>query len=237
MNRTVLFDLDGTLLPMDQEVFAKAYFRTLAEAVGPLGYEPEKLVKAIWTSTAAMVRNDGSKTNEEAFWEDFETIFGKRVREDLPAFNRYYEEGFQKVEQVCGKQPLVQELMEVFHKKNLKPVLATNPIFPHVATYSRIRWAGMQPEEFSYITTYENSTHCKPNPAYYQDIVEQLHLDPSHCLMVGNDTEEDLAAQKTGMQVFIVTDCMIDTKHVDLSSVPHGTFSEMIAYVKDYLTY
>ena len=27
MIKTILFDLDGTLLPMDQDVFTKSYFR------------------------------------------------------------------------------------------------------------------------------------------------------------------------------------------------------------------
>ena len=33
MIETVLFDLDGTLLPMDQDVFAKTYFSSIAKAV------------------------------------------------------------------------------------------------------------------------------------------------------------------------------------------------------------
>ena len=33
---TVLFDLDGTLLPMDQDVFIKAYFGRLARKLAPL---------------------------------------------------------------------------------------------------------------------------------------------------------------------------------------------------------
>ena len=64
MIHMILFDLDGTLLPMDQEVFTRAYFRRLAEKLAPRGYDPEQLVKCIWEGTEAMVRNDGSRTNE-----------------------------------------------------------------------------------------------------------------------------------------------------------------------------
>ena len=45
---TVLFDLDGTLLPMDQDTFVKAYFGRLAKKLAPQGYETEHLVSAIW---------------------------------------------------------------------------------------------------------------------------------------------------------------------------------------------
>ena len=45
---TVLFDLDGTLLPMDQEAFTTGYFKLLAKKLAPHGYEPKSLVDAIW---------------------------------------------------------------------------------------------------------------------------------------------------------------------------------------------
>ena len=46
--KAVLFDLDGTLLPMDQERFTKTYFQLLAAKLAPLGYDPAKLVDSIW---------------------------------------------------------------------------------------------------------------------------------------------------------------------------------------------
>ena len=44
MITTVLFDLDGTLLPMDQEVFVKDYFGRIAAKVAPAGYDPKRLI-------------------------------------------------------------------------------------------------------------------------------------------------------------------------------------------------
>ena len=35
MIKYVLFDLDGTLLPMDQDVFVRAYFGALAKKLAP----------------------------------------------------------------------------------------------------------------------------------------------------------------------------------------------------------
>ena len=74
MIKTVIFDLDGTLLPMDQEAFTKYYFGLLAKKLAPHGYEPEKLIKSIWAGTAAMVKNDGSRTNEEAVRERLQKL-------------------------------------------------------------------------------------------------------------------------------------------------------------------
>ena len=58
------FDLDGTLLPMDQDVFVKAYFGGISKRLAPLGYEPQALIGAIWSGTAAMVKNNGEVLNE-----------------------------------------------------------------------------------------------------------------------------------------------------------------------------
>ncbi len=69
--KMVMFDLDGTLLPMDMDEFTNGYFKILAKKVAPYGYEMNSLVKAIWHGTAAMVRNDGHCKNEDAFWADF----------------------------------------------------------------------------------------------------------------------------------------------------------------------
>lgn len=87
---TILFDLDGTLLPMDNDEFTRGYFKLLAAKMAPLGYEPKRLVDAVWTGTAAMVKNDGSRSNETAFWQVFGQIYGDRAQADRPIFEAFY---------------------------------------------------------------------------------------------------------------------------------------------------
>ena len=45
--KMVLFDLDGTLLPMDMDEFTMGYFQMLAAKAAPRGYEQKSLVKGI----------------------------------------------------------------------------------------------------------------------------------------------------------------------------------------------
>ena len=230
--KTVLFDLDGTLLPMDQELFTKAYFRTLSAKLAPFGYDPEALVKGIWTGTAAMVNNDGSRTNEQAFWDTFCALFGEGVRQDEPHFEEYYREDFQKVKEACGFAPEAAEVVALCREKGWQMVLATNPIFPAVATESRIHWAGLQPEDFAFYTTYENSCHCKPNLAYYRDILAKINCRPEECLMVGNDVGEDMVAKTLGMHTFLLTDCLINKGNADIAAYAKGGFEELITFLK-----
>ena len=229
--KTVMFDLDGTLLPMDQDQFTKYYFGLLAKKLAPYGYDAEQLISGIWAGTAAMVKNDGSCTNEEAFWKKFSALMGEKVVEDKPLFEEFYRVEFQGARASCGFAPQAAGLVAKLKAAGYRVLLATNPIFPAIATENRIRWAGLEPEDFELYTTYENSRHCKPNPDYYRDILNSMALDPAECLMVGNDATEDTAAELTGMQVFLLTDCLINKENKDLSRWPHGGFDELEKFI------
>lgn len=230
--KVIFFDLDGTLLPMEQSKFVKAYFGGLAKRLAPLGYDSEKLIAAIWKGTEAMVRNDGSKSNEETFWDSFASIFGESVRADEPEFDAFYREDFDKVQAACGYTSKARETVDAVKAMGYRTVLATNPIFPSIATEKRMRWAGFEPNDFEFFTTYENSCFCKPNLNYYKAIIDRLGLAPEECLMVGNDATEDLAAEKLGMKVFLLTDCLINKDGIDISKYPQGSFDKLLTYVK-----
>ncbi|MBO5037764.1 MAG: HAD family hydrolase [Clostridia bacterium] len=229
---TVLFDLDGTLLPMDQDEFVKSYFKLLAKKVAPLGYDPASLIDNIWAGTAAMVKNDGSRKNEEAFWAQFAKFYGDKVYDDIPVFDKFYSEEFNLAKDVCGFAPNAKKIVDGLCERGFEVVLATNPIFPPVATLSRISWAGLSAESFSLITNYSNSSYCKPNPKYYQEILSKIGKAPEECLMVGNDVEEDMIAQSLGMKVFLLTDCIINKKDRDISVYPHGDFEALADYLQ-----
>lgn len=232
MIKTILFDLDGTLLPMDQEQFTRGYFKRLSAKLAPLGYDPKELIGAIWDGTAAMVQNDGGCTNEELFWKDFSGRYADTVERDRPVFDEYYRVEFQQVAADCGFNPAAAATVDALKRVGYRLALATNPIFPAIATESRIRWAGLRREDFALVTTYENSCHCKPNPDYYRDILSQLDCAAEDCLMVGNDVEEDMVARTLGMQVFLLTDCLINPRNKDVADYPHGSFPELLQFVK-----
>lgn len=228
---TVLFDLDGTLLPMDQDIFIKTYFGHLAAKLAPIGFEPEKLIKTIWNGTMAMIANDGSRTNEDAFWEFFTQVYGPESLVHKPFIDSFYSNEFSRVRDVCGFAPTAKEIVDSLKAAGKTVVLATNPIFPAVATKNRIRWAGLTPEDFVLYTTYENSSFCKPNPKYYTEILEKIGRRPEECLMVGNDVGEDMITESMGMKVFLLTDCLINKTENDISAYPHGGFPELKEYV------
>ena len=103
--------------------------------------------------------------------------------------------------------------------KGLRVALATNPIFPAIATQNRIRWAGLEPEDFELYTTYENIGYSKPNLKYYEEVLRRMGLKPCDAMMVGNDVGEDMVASKLGMEVFLITDHMINKAGEDISAL------------------
>lgn len=233
--RTVLFDLDGTLLPMDQDAFVKGYFGYMVKMMAPHGYEGEKLIRTLWEGTAVMVNNDGSCSNEEVFWRYFTSVYGEEARKDIPLFEKFYATEFQKARSICGYTPKAAQTLLLVHSLGAAAVLATNPLFPAVATESRIRWAGLEPEDFLLYTTYENSSFCKPNPQYYREILRRLRLRPEDCIMVGNDVGEDMIAETLGMKTFLLTDCLINTKNADIGAWPHGGYDELHSFLLEEL--
>ena len=110
--------------------------------------------------------------------------------------------------------------------------LATNPVFPRAATANRIKWAGLQEDDFRLITTYEDCSYCKPNPLYFKAILDQFSLDPSECLMVGNDVEEDLAIRSLGVATFLVTDTMENKKNLVPETEYQGSLEELLHFIE-----
>ncbi len=237
MLKAVLFDLDGTLLPMDQKTFTKAYFGRLIRRICPFGYTPETFLTAMQAGIDAMVGNDGSRTNESAFWEAFAAVCGEGVLEHLPVFDRFYVEEFDEVAVSCGYNPKAAEAVRALTARGIRVALATSPLFPRIATQKRIRWAGLHPEDFELYTTYEDIGTCKPNPDYYRTVLARMGLSPEDCLMVGNDVSEDMmAAEKAGIKGFLLTDCLINTPGADVNDYPHGGFDELNAYINSLLS-
>ncbi len=228
---TVFYDLDGTLLPMDMDQFVNYYFGFLVKKAIPFGYEKDSLIKTIWGGTAMMVKNDGSKTNEDAFWEYFCKTLGRTV-EEKALFEDFYKNEFDRAKDVCGFNPLVPKMIEEVKTLGLRQVLATNPIFPEVATKKRISWAGLKEEDFEAYTTYENCHYAKPNVKYYEELCKRVNVDPKDVLMIGNDVDEDMVAASIGMKVFLVTDCMINKSGKDINEFPHGDFNDALDYIK-----
>lgn len=230
--QAILFDLDGTLLPMDYDEFTKGYFKLLAKAASVHGYTYENLIPAMWKGVSAMVKNDRSKLNRDAFWEVFAEIFGPEVYSHIPTFDAFYGVDFHKTKELTAPNPLAIEAVRLAHEKADKVVLATNPLFPEVAIKARLSFIGLELCDFDLVTTYDNFGSCKPNPLYFKEITEKIGVDPKECLMIGNNTEEDIEASRAvGLSTYLVTDCLI-AKDGQIPDTPQGSFADLVEFLE-----
>ena len=229
----ILFDLDGTLLPMNQDIFIQNYFKSVIDYMTPYGYDPKQLQEAIGCSIMSVVMNDGKKTNETVFWDTMKQSYDDNIRDSEPIYVEYYKTSFKENKKCCGYNELANFTIKALKDKGYKLILATNPVFPRIATEQRIEWAGVDKNDFELITTYENSHHCKPYLNYYNEVLEKIGATPEECLMVGNDAVEDMIARELGMNVFLLTDCLINSKNKDISNFPQGGFLDLLVHIKN----
>lgn len=230
----ILFDLDGTLLPMVQDEFVKFYMPLLAKSYMNAGVslDPKKFIGAVWAGYEAMVKNDGSCTNREAFWSYIEPELPISTEESEKIALDFYADEFNQAICTTKPNPVSNQIVKRAKERGFETYLATNPVFPRCATMNRIRWAGLDAEDFKVITTYETCTYCKPNPEYFRGILEEFSLDPSECLMVGNDVAEDLSIRSLGVKTYLVTDTMENKKNLPIDAEYMGTLDELLKFME-----
>lgn len=227
---TILFDLDGTLLPIDMKIFEKIYFKTLCEYFSDI-MDAESLINHIWSSTKVMVENTEPLTNEDIFMKDFSS----RVKDKFPifknGFNDYYNSSFLKMKSAVNFIEDLRNSVLSLKDKGYKLVLATNPLFPKDAINHRISWAGFSPDFFDYITYFEHNHYCKPQLKYYEEILRDINKKPEECLMVGNDVQEDLIAGKLGIKTYLITDNLLHKSDESICCDYKGSYMEFVNFL------
>ena len=51
--------------------------------------------------------------------------------------------------------------------------------------------------------------------------------------MVGNDVTEDMIAEKVGMKVFLLTDCLINKERKDINQYSRGSLDQLLQFLAD----
>lgn len=225
---TVLFDLDGTLLPMDLDDFMQAYFGAIGKKGAENGYDPKELVAGVWAGTKAMMKNNGTETNETRFWNTFAQVMGEHVLSDRDMFDSFYDNEFCRIGDAVTADPRTDRCVKLLRQKGYTVALATTPLFPKKATLERMRWAGLDPNDFALITTYEDYHFAKPTAGYFEEVVRNLGKSPADCLMIGNDMIEDMGAKQIGTDIFFLTNHLINKKNADVCAYRHGGFEELL---------
>jgi HAD superfamily hydrolase (TIGR01509 family) len=232
MIKALLFDLDGTLLPMDTEHFVEVYLKTLAQYVAPF-IPKDKLVPMIWKATMAMIQSEESHlTNEQVFEREFLKLAGMKREEIWPVFDRFYEEEFHKLREHVGYDPTARQVVMAALEKGYKVAVATNPVFPRRAIWERLRWVGVDDLPLAHVTVYEETCFCKPHPRYYLEVAKRLGVKPEECVMIGNDMQEDMVASTVGMKTFFLKEYRIDRGRPSFTVDQEGSLADLLESIR-----
>ncbi len=217
MIRAILFDLDGTLLDLDMDVFIENYFRLMVEMARHRGMPYEDLPKKVMIATDAMIRDkDPNRTNKEVFDSVFYEIYDADPKATAEFIDDFYRDAFPRLSVLAAPMPRATDVVAKAFEQGLKVAVATNAVFPYSAVNERLKWAQCHDFPYELVTTYENMHFCKPHHEYYLEVCRILKVDPRECLMVGNDVAEDLVAGEVGMKTFLCRERVINegTRHI-----------------------
>ncbi len=205
--RGILFDLDGTLLDIDLRTFLGRYFGALSKtlaAILPDGDPSGAGIRAVTAASDAMILPHAGRTNREVFNAEFERLTAIDLDAHQATLDRFYAEEFPSLGDGYGPAPGSRHVVETALELGLEVAVATNPIFPRAAIDHRLAWAGLGDIEFRVVTSYEWMCATKPHAAYFRQTAEAIGIEPTACLMVGDDRALDLPAADVGMRTYYV---------------------------------
>ena len=203
MTLTLLLDLDDTLLNTNLERFIPAYFQALATELA-VHVQPDLMLRALASGTLRMKESaDFSRTLEEVFASEFYPPLNASRGELDSAVENFYDRVFPGLAGLTAPKPTTRPFVNWAISQGFRLAIATDPILPRKAAYHRVRWAGLDPDQFEIISTYDEFHFSKTHPAYYAELLGRMGWPDGPVLMAGNDIERDiLPAQKLGLATF-----------------------------------
>lgn len=229
---TILFDLDGTLLPLNNELFETEYFKMLSRKLIHV-LSPDETVKYIWEATLEMIINNESyRTNKDVFMGRFNELTGQDMDEMNNVFMEFYRNEYRALGKLFTPSRFAIDSVIELKQRGYTLVVATNPLFPMEAIHQRIEWAGLEPKDFVLITSFEEMHFCKPNPNYYAEILSRIGKKAEECMMVGNDVEEDLVAGTLGIKTYLIEDNILNKKGLKWKADFSGSYEDFYKFVR-----
>ncbi|MFW9906860.1 MAG: HAD family hydrolase [Candidatus Thorarchaeota archaeon] len=201
---TLLFDIDNTLLLFDDHEFMQLYVTLIHKYFRTEEPNLEKFMSIFLTSTNKMTnKNQSNLDNLTKFRIDFESRIGLSKSEIITRFQQFYRTDFIEVCQIMKTHPIARELLKLA-SNHFHLVAATNPLFPFIANETRFSQTGLDTFPWLEITSAEDYHFAKPHIEYYEELLEKINKKPSECMIIGDDSINDMVAGKLGIKTFLV---------------------------------
>ena len=235
MTLTLLLDLDDTLLDSNMDNFIPVYFQALGKAMAHY-VDPQRLLKYLMLGTEAMIAHDSpTETLEEVFSQNFYPHLDVERAALDEEIARFYDEIFPTLAYLTKPRPEAVEFIEWAVERGCRIAIATNPLFPQAAVRHRLRWAGLDPDEypFEFVTSFEGYHFSKPNPAYLAETLGMMGFPDAPVLMVGDDPVRDLqAAEELGIPMYWIAAASAELPEGRTPVAGQGSIGELRAWLE-----
>jgi FMN phosphatase YigB (HAD superfamily) len=228
---TLLVDLDGTLVRINQRVLARGLLlagaRRFASVVPPWRFR-SMYVRALDAARA----NATSKTNHEVFI-DFLRQHTRRPERVAGLVEEFVETDLANLRTAFSPMPDARGMLVAARAMGYKLVLATNPLWPLAAVRLRLSCAGLGDIAFSYIAHSEVSTRCKPGKDYYEELLRRASAPAAHCVMIGNDPEKDAPAVSVGIKTVLLAGDRVAPADNESALLTYATLPQVHQWLLD----
>lgn len=230
-DRALLLDLDGTLIDLDLDRFLERYARLLAGYFAPT-VPPERFGPAFMEAAMRMLTDvEPDRSNGDRFYDHFCARVGIERSWAQEQAQRFYDEAYPSLREMVRPLPAAPRLVESARRRGWRVVLATQPLFPRRAIVERMRWGGLDPDAFDFITDMDAFHACKPHPLFFQELSRAIQVPPARCVMAGNDVHDDLPAANLGISTFLARDFILRADHPAPSPRAEGSLEDLLALV------
>jgi FMN phosphatase YigB (HAD superfamily) len=221
--------MDGTLLDIDINELIAVYFAALAPVIAPILKTDERTaIKLVGGGVEAMMTpHEGP--NKEVFDAYLKDMTGVDLGDPQYecTIDTFYQEVFPTLQGNARPVDGASDAIAACRNRGLPIGIATQPIFPARAIMARLDWAGLSDCDLPIVSTYENSFATKPHLSYFEQMAQRIGVDPSRCIMVGDDPQLDMSAALLGMKTFYVgTD-------PDVACTWRGTLRDLIDLINE----
>lgn len=193
--KTVLFDLDGTLIPTEG-VYFEAYNETALRELGvKLDIDEYRKVEAM---------------NGEFHLVNFVKGVGGEIEDDELFMKKAYSNYYEKLDGLLLSEGFFNgfEAVEEIKAAGMRTCLVTSS--PH-RVVDKILSASNCGNLFEYVVTGEDVEKYKPDPEGYLKMLGLLGEDPESCLVVEDTARGLQAARRAGIE------CVLVSRHATVS--------------------
>lgn len=209
MIKAVLLDLDNTLLHNPDKAFASAFLHhfqahfTQALGLADAGQRFRSAIKNL-----SQPARHGLVFNTDLIVAEIARGTALSNESIATTLRDFYETTYLQVQgciqPVAGAAAFIRRLQA----DGYAVVIATNPLYSLDAVKKRMEWAQLPLEDhlYAFITSADTSHFCKPDPAYYAEILGRVGVEPDEAIMIGDSTRNDIEpARLLGLQTVAIT--------------------------------